>query len=64
MQCTDKRHPIPDTFILVVKASLLMARSAKWLQEWHQRDMCENDEMNGLSWPSFIDLTRDIHLFQ
>jgi hypothetical protein len=43
---------------------MLMARTAKWLQDWHQREMSDNDEMSGLSWPSFIDLVRDIHAFQ
>jgi hypothetical protein len=41
-----------------------MARTAKWLQDWHQREISDNDEMIGLSWPSFIDLVRDIHAFQ
>lgn len=57
-------HPVPDTFLLVVKASLLMSRTSKWLQEWHQREMHENDELAGLSWPSFIELIDDIYAFQ
>lgn len=41
-----------------------MSRTAKWLQEWHQREMHENDELEGLSWPSFIELVNDIYAYQ
>jgi hypothetical protein len=55
---------MPDTFILVVKASIILSRAARWLREWHQRDIVDGDEMDGMKWPSYRALVADIHTFQ
>lgn len=41
-----------------------MSRTARWLQDWHQREICDNDELDGLNWPSFTEIVQDIHAYQ
>jgi len=57
-------HPVSDSFVLVIKASLLASRGAKWLRKWHQREARLGDDMEGPSWPSYQALIQDIQNFQ
>lgn len=57
-------HPVPDPFVLVVKASLLLGRIARWVYEWQQRVVQPGDRHEGMRRPSFIKLIDDIDAFQ
>lgn len=60
----DSSHPIADTFVLVIKASIVLSRAAKWLREWDQRDIVDGDKMEGMKWPTYRQLVIDIQAFQ
>lgn len=57
-------HPIPDPFVLVIKASFLLGRVARWIYEWQQRVVQPGDDLEGIKMESFIKLSADIQAFQ
>ncbi|WVQ82757.1 hypothetical protein IAT38_004889 [Cryptococcus sp. DSM 104549] len=56
-------HPVPDSFVLVVKAAILMSKVSKWIREWQQRHIVPGDEFTGPSLQSFKDTMQDIETF-
>lgn len=55
---------MPDPFVLAVKSSFLLGNAGRFTHEWTQRDIVPGDDKVGLTWPSYIKLTRDIAAFQ
>ncbi|GMK56536.1 hypothetical protein CspeluHIS016_0303760 [Cutaneotrichosporon spelunceum] len=57
-------HPVPDPFVLVIKASLLLGRIARWVYEWNQRVLQPGDSYEGMKMTTFLQLVDDIGVFQ
>ncbi|ORY29350.1 hypothetical protein BCR39DRAFT_532444 [Naematelia encephala] len=57
-------HPISDSFVLTVKASILLSRTARWLRDWQQRDIVPGDDLDGLKSPEYSRIITDIYNFQ
>ncbi|WVR06053.1 hypothetical protein IAU60_003081 [Kwoniella sp. DSM 27419] len=56
-------HPVEDSFIFVVKGSMLMSLSAQWLRDWQQRERVPGDTMRGPQTDSFKALILRIDAF-
>ncbi|WWC58782.1 uncharacterized protein I303_101326 [Kwoniella dejecticola CBS 10117] len=56
-------HPIEDSFIFVIKGSVLMATVASWLRNWQQREKEPDDEMEGCKTDEFKALNHRIETF-
>ncbi|WVQ77010.1 hypothetical protein IAR50_006689 [Cryptococcus sp. DSM 104548] len=56
-------HPIQDSFVLVIKASMLVSRAASWLRKWSQRDAEPEDHYDGPNTESFKAVIADVELF-
>ncbi|KAK8866110.1 hypothetical protein IAR55_001261 [Kwoniella newhampshirensis] len=57
-------HPVPDSFVLVVKASILLGRVAQWIRLWWQTDRDSEHAKQGMRSESFQKLVHDIETFQ
>ncbi|TYJ52723.1 hypothetical protein B9479_006657 [Cryptococcus floricola] len=55
-----QEHPIQDSFVLVIKANIIMSRVATWLRKWSQRDANPDDDQDGPSTESFKTVVADI----
>ncbi|KAL7419252.1 hypothetical protein Q5752_006089 [Cryptotrichosporon argae] len=58
------RHPIPDPFVLAVKACILVGKVSHWIQDWQQRVKTPGDDCDGVQTSSFINLNNTIFAFQ
>ncbi|WVF70289.1 hypothetical protein IAT40_005078 [Kwoniella sp. CBS 6097] len=56
-------HPVEDSFVFVVKGSMLMSMAAQWLRDWHQRQRVPGDEMTGMHSDSFKKIMHRIEAF-
>ncbi|WVQ97615.1 hypothetical protein IAU59_004729 [Kwoniella sp. CBS 9459] len=56
-------HPVEDSFVFVVKGSMLMSQAAQWLREWHQRQRVPGDDMTGMHTDSFKTIMHRIEAF-
>ncbi|CAD6586875.1 MAG: hypothetical protein TREMPRED_004578 [Tremellales sp. Tagirdzhanova-0007] len=57
-------HPICDSFVLAVKASILLSRVNKFIMAWMQRKIVPGDDLAGLQMPEYLQLVNDIRAFQ
>ncbi|WVW83215.1 hypothetical protein I302_105233 [Kwoniella bestiolae CBS 10118] len=58
------KHPVPDSFVMVVKASVLMNRVNKFARRWKNRHMKDNDDFDGLYKPEFREIANSIACLQ
>lgn len=58
------RHPVPDAFVMVLKASVLLNRVTKFARKWKNRHVKEDDDYEGMSRPQFRELANSIACFQ
>jgi hypothetical protein len=59
-----RRHPVPDPFVMVVKASILMNRVNRFVRKWKNRHLREEDDCDGLQRPEFREIANAIACFQ
>ncbi|WWD17684.1 hypothetical protein CI109_102125 [Kwoniella shandongensis] len=57
-------HPVPDSFVLVVKASILLGSVAKWIRDWGQTEPESEAGKLGMQSESFKQIVRDIETFK
>jgi hypothetical protein len=50
------RHPVPDPFVMVTKASVLLNRVNKFARKWKNRHLREDDDFDGMQRPEFREL--------
>ncbi|WRT67022.1 uncharacterized protein IL334_003988 [Kwoniella shivajii] len=58
------KHPVVDSFVLVIKASVLMNRVNKFVRRWKNRHMRDDDDFDGLNKPEFREIANAIACFQ
>ncbi|WVQ70202.1 uncharacterized protein L199_008427 [Kwoniella botswanensis] len=58
------KHPVPDSFVMVIKATVLMNRTNKFARRWKNRHMRDNDDFDGLYKPEFREIANAIACFQ
>ncbi|ODN84683.1 hypothetical protein L202_00579 [Cryptococcus amylolentus CBS 6039] len=58
------RHPVPDSFVMVTKASILMNRTNRFVRRWKNRNLKPNDDLEGMERPEFKELANSIACFQ
>ncbi|OCF37649.1 hypothetical protein I316_00776 [Kwoniella heveanensis BCC8398] len=56
-------HPVEDSFVFVIKGSMLMSMAAQWLRDWQQRQRVPGDELQGLHTESFKTIMHRIEAF-
>ncbi|WWC61219.1 uncharacterized protein I303_103799 [Kwoniella dejecticola CBS 10117] len=58
------KHPVPDSWVMCVKATVLMNRVTKFARRWKNRHMRDNDDFDGLNRPEFREIANAIACFQ
>ncbi|WWC69552.1 uncharacterized protein I206_103494 [Kwoniella pini CBS 10737] len=58
------RHPVPDSFVMCIKATVLMNRVTKFARRWKNRHLRDNDDFDGLNRPEFREIANAIACFQ
>ncbi|AFR98322.1 hypothetical protein C343_06299 [Cryptococcus neoformans C23] len=56
-------HPMADSFVLVIKSTILLSEVAQWLRNWSQRTAVPGDELAGPETESFKTVVRHIEDF-
>lgn len=58
------RHPVPDPFVMVLKASVLLNRVNKFARKWKNRHVRDHDDYEGMARGEFRELANSIACFQ
>lgn len=58
------RHPVPDPFVMVLKASTLLNRVNRFARKWKNRHLKDNDDFEGMQKPEFRELANAIACLQ
>ncbi|WVQ98640.1 hypothetical protein IAU59_005770 [Kwoniella sp. CBS 9459] len=58
------KHPVTDSFVMTIKATILMNRVNRFARRWKNRHLRENDDYEGMNKPEFRDLANAISCFQ
>lgn len=58
------RHPVPDPFVMVIKAAVLMNRVNRFVRKWKNRHLREDDDYEGMQRPEFRDLANAVACLQ
>ncbi|WVR05102.1 hypothetical protein IAU60_002114 [Kwoniella sp. DSM 27419] len=58
------KHPVVDSFVMVMKASVLLNRVNKFVRKWKNRHLRDNDDFDGMNKPEFRELANAISCFQ
>jgi hypothetical protein len=57
-------HPVPDPFVMVLKALVLLNRVNRFARKWKNRHVREDDDFEGMQRPEFRELANSIACFQ
>ncbi|WWC85393.1 uncharacterized protein L201_000256 [Kwoniella dendrophila CBS 6074] len=58
------KHPVPDSFVMTIKATVLLNRVNKFARRWKNRHMKDNDDFDGLNRSEFREIANAIACFQ
>ena len=58
------KHPVIDSFVMCIKASVLMNRVNRFVRKWKNRHLREDDDLEGLNRAEFRELANAIACFQ
>ncbi|WVQ71532.1 hypothetical protein IAR50_001071 [Cryptococcus sp. DSM 104548] len=58
------KHPVPDSYVMVTKATILMNRTNRFVRKWKNRHLRPNDDLEGMERPEFKELANSIACFQ
>ncbi|OCF39471.1 hypothetical protein I317_06745 [Kwoniella heveanensis CBS 569] len=58
------KHPVADSFVMTLKATILMNRVNRFARKWKNRHLRENDDYDGMNKPEFRELANAISCFQ
>ncbi|ORY32255.1 hypothetical protein BCR39DRAFT_523592 [Naematelia encephala] len=58
------KHPVPDSFVMVIKAAVIMNRVTRFVRKWKNRHLRDDDDLDGLQRPEFRELANAIACFQ
>ncbi|WVF72289.1 hypothetical protein IAT40_007102 [Kwoniella sp. CBS 6097] len=58
------KHPVNDSFVMTLKATILMNRVNRFARKWKNRHLRENDDHEGMNKPEFRELANAISCFQ
>ncbi|RXK38329.1 hypothetical protein M231_04371 [Tremella mesenterica] len=58
------KHPVPDPFVLTLKAAVILNRVNRFVRKWKNRRIRDDDDLDGLQKPEFRELANAIACFQ
>ena len=66
LESTDlwTKHPVPDPYVMLVKATILLNRVNRFVRKWKNRIMKDNDDFEGMTRPEFRELANAIACLQ